>query len=174
MSPYCQLAKKALKTYLETGKIITPPEDLALEMLEKKAGVFVTLEKDKELRGCIGTFLPVYKNIAEEIIHNAIAAGIQDNRFLPVGLEEIDNLNFTVSLLSPPEKVLLLDDLDPKRYGVIVQGNKTGRRGLLLPDLPGVDTSDKQVIICLEKGGINPNGEGISLYRFTVKKYTDY
>lgn len=174
MNPYSSLAQKALKSYLETRQIIELPENLPEEMLIKQAGIFVTLEKGKELRGCIGTFLPVYNNIASEIIHNAIAAGIQDYRFLPVTSEEIPDLSFSVSILSKPEKVRGPEDLDPKKYGVIVHCEETGQRGLLLPDLEGVDTPEKQIAICLEKGGIDPTrSKKISLYRFTVKKYTD-
>jgi len=171
MNPYTALARKALRTYLESKKTVEPPQDLPKEMLEEKAGVFVTLEKDEELRGCIGTFLPAYNNIAEEVIKNAIAAGTRDNRFLPVIVSEIPKLSFTVSILSKPEQVEGLEDLDPKKYGVIVKGESTNRRGLLLPDLSGVDTPDKQVAICLQKGGINSEEEKVSFYRFTVKKY---
>ncbi len=171
MNPYSVLATKALKIYLETRRVMETPADLPKEMQERKAGVFVTIERGQELCGCIGTFLPIYANIAEEIIHNAIAAGTEDNRFFPVKLADIENLNFTVSILSPPEEVAGLDDLDPKKYGVIVKGEDTCRRGLLLPDLPGINTAEKQVMICLEKGGINPETEKVSLYRFTVEKY---
>ncbi|MFA4880005.1 MAG: AmmeMemoRadiSam system protein A [Candidatus Doudnabacteria bacterium] len=171
MNPYSSLAKQALKIYLETGKIMKARKSMPRAMLEQKSGVFVTIEKGEELRGCIGTFLPVYANITEEIIHNAIAAGTEDNRFVPVNLSEIAELTFTVSLLSAPAKVQELEDLDPKKYGVIVRGEKTGRRGLLLPDLPGINTAEKQVMICLEKGGIDPQAEKVSLYRFTVQKY---
>jgi len=173
MNPYSALAREALKIYLETKKTIKPSSDLPEEMLTEKAGVFVTIESGEELRGCIGTFLPAYNNIAEEIIKNAIAAGTQDHRFLQVNISEISDLSFTVSILSDPEKVKDLEDLDPKKYGVIVKGESTNRRGLLLPDLPGVNTPDKQVAICLQKGGINPEEEKISFYRFTVKKYRD-
>ncbi len=171
MNPYSALAREALKTYLETGEISKPPPDLPKEMVAKKAGVFVTIERGEELRGCIGTFLPVYSNIVKEIIKNAIAAGTRDNRFLPITISEIPDLSFTVSILSEPKKVEGLEDLDPKKYGVIVKGESTNRRGLLLPDLPGINTPDKQVTICLQKGGINPEEEKISFYRFTVKKH---
>jgi len=174
MNPYSRLAKQALKTYLEKGEIIKPLGKLPRKMLKEKSGVFVTLEKGKELRGCIGTSLPVYQNIAEEIIYNSIAAGSQDYRFLPVTLKEIDDLSFTVSLLSQPEKVKGLEDLDPRKYGVIVECEETGRRGLLLPALEGINTPDKQIAICLEKGGIDPRtSKKISLYRFTVQKFYD-
>lgn len=173
MNPYCALARQALKTYLETGRILAPPSDLPAEILDRKAGVFVTLEKGEELRGCIGTFLPASENIAEEIIRNSIAAGTEDNRFLPVQINEIDLLSITVSILSRPEEVAGLEDLDPRRYGVIVESPKTKRRGLLLPDLPGINTPDKQVEICMQKGGIAPVERKLNLYRFTVIKYKE-
>lgn len=173
MNPYSALAKRALQHHLETGAILTPPQDLPAAMLKKRAGVFVTIEKGEELRGCIGTFLPVCSNLAQEIIRNSIAAGTQDYRFSPVQREELDLLSFTVSLLSTPEKVDSLDDFDTRKYGMIMESPLTKRRGLLLPNLPGVNTPDQQIEICRQKGGIGPDTEEITLYRFTVIKYQD-
>lgn len=173
MYPYSRLARQALQIYLEEGRVMKVTSDLPPALLSRKAGVFVTIEKRGSLRGCIGTFLPAYDSIAEEIIHNSIAAGTQDYRFPPVPLSEMDALRFTVSVLTKPELVRGLEDLDPRKYGVIVEAPRTKRKGLLLPDLEGINTPDKQVEICMQKGGIDPQEKKLKLYRFTVVKHRD-
>ena len=164
-----ELAKISVETYVKEKKIIELPADLSQEFLEKKSGVFVTVEKSGELRGCIGTYLPIRKNIAEEIIHNAIAAATEDYRFGPVGKEELPHLSYTVYILGEPELIKDIKELDPKKYGIIVK--TTERTGLLLPDLEGVDTTEEQISIACQKGGINPLKEKIIIYKFTVEKY---
>lgn len=162
-----QLARGSLEHYLRTGEIMSIPDPLP-EGMEKSAGVFVSLKKYGQLRGCIGTFEPVRDNIATEIIYNAVAAGVEDPRFWPVELDEIPEIDFSVDVLTPPEPVDSRDELDPMRYGVIV---KSGRRtGLLLPDLEGVDTVEQQISIAGQKAGISP-GEHIEIFRFEVIRY---
>jgi AmmeMemoRadiSam system protein A len=136
--------------------------------MDGRAGVFVSLKKNGQLRGCIGTFEPCQENIASEIIHNAVAAGVNDPRFWPVELDEIPELDFSVDVLTPPEPVRSRDELDPKRYGVIVNNGR--RTGLLLPDLDGVDTVDEQLSIACQKAGIAPD-EPIHIFRFEVNRY---
>jgi len=166
MSPLVKLAKETVETYVKEGK--TPkPGELTPEMKEK-AGVFVSIHKFDELRGCIGTFEPTKKNVAEEIIANAISSATRDPRFPPVAPNELKDLSYSVDVLTKPEPIESKDQLDPKKYGVIVECGF--RRGLLLPDLEGVDTVDYQVDICRQKAGIAPN-EPIKLYRFEVKRY---
>ncbi len=165
--PLVQLARKAIEEYVRHGRIIDPPENLSPEM-RKRAGVFVSIKKRGNLRGCIGTFLPTKKNIAEEVIHNAIAAATQDPRFPPISEEELDELDISVDVLSEPEPVRSLEELDPKKYGVIVESG--WKRGLLLPDLEGVDTVEQQLAIAMAKAGISPD-EPIRVYKFTVKRY---
>jgi AmmeMemoRadiSam system protein A len=167
MHPLVKLAKDTVENYISEGKIISPPADLTPEMRER-AGVFVSIKKKGELRGCIGTFLPSTENVAYEIIQNAISAATRDPRFPPVNITELNELEYSVDVLSEPEKVSSKDELDPKRYGVIVKSGS--RRGLLLPDLEGVDTVDEQIRIASLKAGISP-GEDIELYRFEVKRY---
>ncbi len=167
MHPFVILAKEAVETYVTKGKIMPPPEDSTAEMKEK-AGVFVCLKKEGQLRGCIGTFKPCHPNVAEEIIRNAIAAATEDPRFHTLEEDELSDLAYSVDVLSPPEKVSGLRELDVKRYGVIVVAG--GRRGLLLPDLEGVESVEEQVGIAREKAGIAP-GEPIELYRFEVRRY---
>lgn len=165
--PLVALARKAIEEYVKKDKIITPPEELAPEMKEK-AGVFVSLHKHGELRGCIGTFVPTTENVAKEIIRNAIESSTRDPRFPPVTEEELADLEISVDVLTEPEPVSSVADLDAKKYGVIV---KSGwRRGLLLPDLPGVDSPEQQIAICRRKAGIDEN-EPIELFRFKVKRY---
>jgi AmmeMemoRadiSam system protein A len=126
------------------------------------------LKKDGELRGCIGTIEPVRRNLAEEIINNAVSAGVEDPRFLPLQLEELPDLTISVDVLAPPEPIDSEDDLDPRRYGVIVSSG--GRVGLLLPNLEGIDTVAEQIGIARQKAGLWPD-EPVSLARFEVTRY---
>ena len=166
LSPLVKLAKEALETYINTRKILKPV-DLIPEMKEQ-AGTFVCIKKFGELRGCIGTFEPTRKNVAEEIVDNAIGSAIRDPRFEAVETSELKDLDYTVDVLTSPKPVKSQDELDPRKYGVIVAAGY--RRGLLLPDLEGVDTADQQIDICRQKGGIGPD-EPVKLYRFEVKRY---
>lgn len=167
MHPLVELAKKTIETYIREGRIISPPEHLTPDMTEK-AGVFVSLKKHGQLRGCIGTFMPTCENVASEIIRNAISAATRDYRFHPVEEEELRELVYSVDVLSPPEKVKDASELDPKKYGVIVVSSQ--RKGLLLPDLEGVDTVEDQLMIAKMKAGIFPEEE-VDIYRFRVKRY---
>ncbi len=167
MHPLVKLARETVETYVKEEKVPPPPDELTPEMKEK-AGVFVSLHKSGELRGCIGTFEPAAKNVAEEIIQNAISSATRDPRFPPVAPEELKDLEYSVDVLTEPKPVKDKSRLDPKKYGVIVQCGF--RRGLLLPDLEGVDTVDYQIDICRQKGGIAAD-EPVNLYRFEVKRY---
>ena len=172
MNDYCRLAKEAIKNYLTTGQIIDPPKDLPENFYKEKSGVFVTIENNGQLRGCIGTFLPTKENIAQEIIANAIAAATQDYRFLPITKEELSQLDFEVSVLEEPEPIKNLVGHDPKKYGLIVKYvNLPYKCGLLLPDLESVDTPQQQFLICCQKGRIDPEKETVALFRFKVEKY---
>ena len=161
------LARASLHYFLETGTILPVPDILSDEF-EGRAGVFVSLKKQNQLRGCIGTFAPTRPSIASEIIHNAISAGTADPRFEPVRPEELLELTISVDILEAPQSVNSVDKLDPQKYGIIV--SKGNRSGLLLPMLEGVDTVDEQLRIAMEKAGISPKEE-IELYRFTVTRY---
>lgn len=164
---YVRLAIDAIEAYVCHGKIISPPTDLPPRMKER-AGVFVSLKKTGGLRGCIGTFLPTEQDIAHEVIANAIKAASADPRFSPVREEELSQLGYSVDLLSEPEQCSK-EDLDPKQYGVIVESG--WRRGLLLPDLEGVETAEEQLDIARMKAGIEPE-EPVTLYRFAVERHT--
>jgi len=168
MHPLVKLAKDTLELYIREGKVLTPrDEDLVPEMKER-AGVFVSLKVRGMLRGCIGTFQPSEPNVATEIIRNAISAATADPRFTAVRPEELASLEYSVDVLTAPEQVKDSTELDPRRYGVIVQAGR--RRGLLLPDLEGVDTVEEQVGIAMQKAGISP-GTSVILSRFEVKRY---
>jgi len=136
--------------------------------MRERAGVFASIHKFDELRGCIGTFEPQRKNIAEEIIANAISSATRDPRFPPIAPSELKDLEYSVDVLTTPVPVESKDQLDPRKYGVIVECGM--RKGLLLPDLEGVDTVDYQIDICRQKAGIAPD-EPVKLYRFEVKRY---
>lgn len=169
MNFYTSLAKETVENYVKERKIITPPGNLPEEFLDKKSGVFVTIEKEGQLRGCIGTYLATKKNIAEEIISNAIAAATEDYRFGPIKEEELSELSYTVYILSESELVRDIKELNPKKYGIIVK--TVLKSGLLVPDLEGVDTIEQQIAIACQKGEINPEIENIIIYKFTVEKY---
>lgn len=162
-----RLARDSIAEYLKTGKLPKPPADIP-EELKERAGVFVSLHEFGALRGCIGTILPVRNSAAEEIIHNAKAAASEDPRFPPVNPYELDDLDISVDVLSAPEPISSEGDLDPKIYGVIVE--RGFRRGLLLPDLPGITDPREQVEIARRKAGIGTD-EPVKMYRFTVRRY---
>jgi AmmeMemoRadiSam system protein A len=165
---YVRLAREALEAYVRNRKFIDIPGNLPAEMTERKAGVFVSIKKNGKLRGCIGTIHPTTGNIAEEIIHNAISAGTRDPRFYPVEENELKDLIYSVDVLTEPEPIDTVEQLDVKKYGVIV---KSGRRsGLLLPDLEGIDTPEDQVRIALQKAGINIT-EPYTMERFEVIRH---
>ena len=167
MHPLVELAKNTIETYIVEGKTIDPPKPIPPEMT-KKAGVFVCLKKHGQLRGCIGTFMPSCENIAMETIRNALAAATQDYRFSPIGKDEIQDIVYSVDVLSPAEQVKKIDELDPKKYGVIVVSGY--RKGLLLPDIEGVDTVEDQLRIAKLKAGILPQEE-VEIFRFEVTRY---
>jgi len=167
--PYVKLARQAIIEYLQRGEILTPPDPLP-EEFRKQGGVFVSLKKEGELRGCIGTISPTQPNLALEIIHNAISASTRDPRFPPVSLREMDRIKISVDVLSEPTRVEGLDQLDPKKYGVIVTSGY--KRGLLLPDLEGVDTVEEQLDIARRKAGILP-GEEVEIMKFQVQRYKE-
>ena len=165
---YVRLARMSLEHYVRTGGYLKLPEGLPAEMTQKKAGVFVSLKKNGRLRGCIGTITATEPSIAREIIKNAVSAGTGDPRFEPVSENELDSLVYSVDVLGDAEPVGSKEELDPKRYGVIV--TKGYRRGLLLPNLEGIDSVDEQVSIALRKAGISEN-EDYSIERFEVVRH---
>ncbi|MCL1796770.1 MAG: AmmeMemoRadiSam system protein A [Eggerthellaceae bacterium] len=161
------LARETIERFVREGKLLLTPK--LPDDLPQQAGCFVSihLASSGDLRGCIGTIEPTRKSLAEEVIHNAIAASTQDPRFPKIGVGELDNLAINVDVLFPAEPASL-DELDPKRYGVIV--SKGFKRGLLLPDLEGVDTVEEQLAIACAKAGINPAG-GFDVERFEVVRH---
>jgi AmmeMemoRadiSam system protein A len=160
------LARKTLENHL-TGAPRPQPGEVP-EEFQKRAGVFVSIKKHGNLRGCIGTIEPYQDSIVEEVMANAISAGLRDPRFQPVRREELEDLEYSVDVLQPPEPILGLEELDPAKYGVIVRsGHKSG---LLLPNLEGIDTAEEQVKIARQKAGIAPH-EKIQLERFEVTRY---
>lgn len=167
--PWVKLARRSLETYVKTGQRLTSlPEDLPAEMTTQQAGAFVSLHKNGQLRGCIGTIAPTCDNLAWEIVQNAVSACSRDPRFSPVRPDELDELEYSVDVLGAPEPVDSPAALDPKTYGVIVSCG--GRRGLLLPDLDGVDSVEAQLSIALQKGGIREN-ETYKIERFKVVRH---
>lgn len=165
---YVLLAKNTIDTYIRNNQVIDIPDNIDKELLTKKAGVFVSIHKFNELRGCIGTIISTKDNIAEEIINNAISASTKDNRFDPITEDELKYLEINVDVLGEYEDVNSKDELDVKRYGVIV--SQEYKRGLLLPDIEGVDSIDEQLEIACHKGGIDPKSE-YKIQRFEVIRH---
>ncbi len=162
------VARQTLESYIKEKKTPPLPDDVSSEF-KQAAGVFVSLKKQGQLRGCIGTTEPTTENITREIMQNVISAAIRDPRFPSVEEKELAEISYSVDVLLPPEPVKGIKDLNPNEYGVIVEAR--GRRGLLLPDLPGVDTAAAQVRIACEKAGLSP-AEKLCYYRFRVKRYS--
>lgn len=165
---YVRLAWDTIENYVTAGKTIQKPAHLPQEMLKNKAGAFVSIHKNGDLRGCIGTIAPTKKCIADEIISNAISASTRDPRFDPITADELDELTINVDILGDPERIASADELDVKRYGVIVSCGF--KRGLLLPDIDGVDTVEQQIKIAMQKGGISPK-DNYTLERFEVVRH---
>ena len=165
---YVKLARYSLETFVKTHKPAALPENLPEDLMNRRAGAFVSLHKDGNLRGCIGTIMATQMTLAEEILQNAISACSRDPRFSPVQEDELDDIEYSVDVLGEPERVFDIKELDAKRYGVIVENG--GRRGLLLPDLEGVDTPEEQIAIAKRKAGIRPE-EKVTLWRFEVIRH---
>lgn len=166
--PYIRIARESLTHYLMYGEYMNIPDYVTEEMKAQQRGVFVSLKNEGQLRGCIGTIFPTTKNIAYEIIRNAVEAGLHDPRFIPVTEDELEELDFSVDVLTEPEEASR-EELDPKKYGVIVRSK--GKSGLLLPDLEGVDTVEEQLSIALQKGRISPD-EDYSIEKFEVIRHS--
>lgn len=171
MNIYTDLVKDTITDYLTHEKL---PEIKKLDkkLLNSRAGCFVTIhQKNGDLRGCIGTILPTHKNLASEIISNSIEAAFRDPRFPPITKDELDNLKYSVDVLSEPVLIKSKKDLNPKKYGVIVK-SLDGRTGLLLPDLEGIDTVDAQLNFAFEKANIESNEDAL-MYRFTTDRHAE-
>lgn len=161
-----RLAREAVESYVVLGEQVAPPPEPE-GLLGERAGVFVSIKREGELRGCIGTLQPFEANVASEIIRNAIASASRDPRFPPVCRAELPSLTYSIDILSLSEPVDDACQLDPKRYGVIVEAG--GRKGLLLPDLEGVESAEAQLEIARRKAGIPP-GTTVKIRRFTVRR----
>lgn len=164
---YVKLARASLESYVRDGKVLRVPDNLPEELVSTRAGAFVSLKKDGRLRGCIGTIEATRPDLAQEIIANAVSAGCADPRFPAVTASELPELVYSVDVLGKAEPATM-DELDAKKYGVIVRSG--ARRGLLLPNLEGVDTPQEQISIALQKGGIRPS-EPYEIERFEVVRH---
>jgi len=171
--PLVELARHTINVYITEGRRIDTPREIPPEM-RQRAGAFVTIHLAGRLRGCIGTIQPVCDNLAEEVIRNAVSAATRDPRFPPIRRDELPDLDIKVDVLSEPERVDSLAELNPARYGLVVQSvSQPWKRGLLLPDLPGIDTVEKQVKWTREhKAGVTDPNEPVDMYRFEVHRYT--
>jgi AmmeMemoRadiSam system protein A len=172
--PLVKLARETIERYVRDSLVPdAPPESELTPEMKEKGGVFVSIKKKGQLRGCIGTIEPRQSNVAQEVIQNAISSATRDPRFAPIGADELDDLEISVDVLSAPEPIDSLDQLDPKRYGLIVQSLENPlKRGLLLPDLPSIQTAEEQFHHTkVYKAGIVDDDEPIQMYRFEVIRY---
>ena len=167
--PFVRLAWQSVESYVRNRRIMETPDHLPPELKKRRAGAFVSIHKQGRLRGCIGTISPTRNSLAEEIISNAVSAAARDPRFDPIRPDELKLLEINVDVLGEPEDISSETELDVKRYGVIV--SRDHRRGLLLPDLEGVDTVAQQIAIARQKAGIGPR-EPVKLQRFQVVRHT--
>ena len=163
------LARQTIEEHVLHGRMKKLSEEVSSE-LNKKAGVFVSIKKNENLRGCIGTIKPTQQNIVQEVQNNAISAAVKDPRFAEIQPEELDELSISVDIIGEQERVECLDELDNQKFGVIVKsGHQTG---LLLPNLEGIDTPEEQIDIARRKAGL-PRGSDYELYKFEVKRYKE-
>ena len=167
MHSIVKLAIRSVEYFIEIGKPLPCPDPLP-DSLKKNAGVFVSIKKQGSLRGCIGTMTPKYKNLAEEVIQNALRAANEDPRFDPIQKRELPSLNFSVDILKPLEKIEDLKSHNVKQFGLLIRG--LGKHGLLLPNLENIKSADQQLNICLKKGGFKGN-EAYEIFRFEVKRF---
>lgn len=167
MHSLVRLAIQAVEHFIETGKSLPCPDPLP-DYLKQKAGSFVTIKNLDSLRGCIGTMTPKYKNLAEEVIRNAIRSAKEDPRFDSVDKRELPSLTFCVDVLTPLEKIKDLEEHNVKQFGLVVRGE--GKQGVLLPDLDNIKTANQQLKVCLKKGGFK-NNNTYELFRFEVKRF---
>ncbi|QPJ62901.1 MAG: AmmeMemoRadiSam system protein A [Candidatus Nitronauta litoralis] len=165
--PLVQLARNAIQHHLDSGKKLVPPENIQ-SSFSKPTGAFVTLYQDGSLRGCIGSLKPQTQSLAEEVVRNAILAATKDPRYDPVSHSEIDGLTIRIEVVTPPEPVDDISNLDPKVDGLIVRSGK--KQGVLLPGIEGIETVDQQEKICRSKGGIK-NNENVAYSRFRVEQH---
>ena len=186
MHPLINLVKLAVESYVKEGKIIDPPDNLPKEFYQKMSGVFVTIEKEGNLRACIGSYLPTRPDIVQEVISNAVAAASKDFRFEPINPKELNSLCYTIYVLGYPEPIESEKDLNPEKFGVVVKNGPLAfpnqknevideispyKTGLLLPGLPGITTAKEQISIACQKAGIDPDKEKLFIYRFAAEKY---
>lgn len=163
--PLVKLAREAVETYVARQSYISPP---ATPEIKSASAVFVSLKLNGELRGCMGTTSPCYRSLGEEIVNMAVAACSKDTRFDPVQEWELADLDYTVDVLSPPDNVTDTSMLDPRLYGIIVQEGK--RKGLLLPNLDGIESVADQIEIACGKAGIKMSKK-TKISRFRVERH---
>ena len=164
---YVRLAYRAINNYVKHNKAEVP-SGLPEELTKRRAGVFVSIKKHGNLRGCIGTIEPVRESIAEEIVRNAVSACAHDPRFSPVTPDELDMLDVSVDVLTNPVPVKSESELDVKKYGIIVESGY--KRGVLLPDLDGIDDVAQQMEVAKRKAGIS-DAEDFRILRFEVVRH---
>lgn len=169
-----EIAKQSVETYIKTGKVPEIKNDFPA--LEKHLGAFVTLKKHEELRGCIGRFqpdIPLY----QVVIQMAIAAATEDTRFSPVTKDELKDLEYEISVLSPLQKVDSWKDVEIGKHGVeIIKGSY---RGVFLPQVATENNWDRETflsILCTQKAGLSADcykDKDTEIYVFTAQVFRE-
>lgn len=134
----------------------------------KSAACFVTLKNESGLRGCIGSAYPLRQDLFQEIIENAISVCDKDDRFEEVDESELSELFISVDVISEPQKVGGILDLNPKKFGIVVETKE--KQGVLLPEIEGIRTPSDQLRLALKKAGIDEYEE-YTIKRFTVERH---
>jgi AmmeMemoRadiSam system protein A len=171
--PYVRLARLTAYRLLRREPLPKSGAEVAAntDIWGMERACFVSIKTLRHsLRGCIGTILPTQPSVDREIIANAAASSTRDPRFPPMRAEELDNVVFSVDVLSLPEPVSDRKELDPAVWGVIV--SRGWQRGVLLPDLEGVDTVERQLEIAAQKAGL-PGLDAVTIERFRVDRYEE-
>ena len=171
-SIHTKTAFVAISEYLKTGNVLMNEKKEIPKELAGKNACFVTLRSGNgDLRGCIGTLSPVYENLYTEIVKNAISSAVRDSRFSKLTIRELNDISLSVEVLSEPELVQNNEQLDPRKYGLIISDGSY-RRGVLLPDIEGVDTVTEQIRIVKQKAGIYEiKNDNLEFYRFTTDRF---
>ena len=166
------LARRAVETFVLRRQVFEPAHGDTSSLLRQRSACFVCIKTAARiLRGCVGTIEPEHDSLAVETVNNAIKAATRDPRFRPVSADELSLLRYSVDVLGAPESATL-EDLDPALFGVIVVNDSCTRRGLLLPNIDGIDTASQQVGVAARKAGIGPH-ETIKLYRFRTRRFQE-
>jgi uncharacterized protein len=162
-----QIARNAVRAHL-SAQVFTSPE-VPSGNLTASCGIFVSIHKDGELRGCIGSVQatgPLYRGAAD----CAISAAVGDPRFIPLTRDELQAVDFEISVLSPLKRVGDVDEIEVGKHGLLIA--KRSYRGLLLPQVATAYGWDRETFLqeTCRKAGLRADDwkDGATIHRFTA------